>query len=358
MQIKELLRESMKLKPTSNRASRKKTSSPKGVVRLNYNENPFGMSPKVAKTLLDATTKSHMYPDFYAIDLKDSIADMYHLTRDNVITGSGSSAIIDMVGAVFLNPGDEVIFCDPTFEAFRDMANDNGATPVAIPLDDKYCYDLDAMYEAITDNTKIIVICNPNNPTGTYVSAKKVEEFIRKVSDNILVMVDEAYIQYIEDPAHYSMIKLIQEGIRKPIIVLHTFSKIYGMAGVRVGYGVADSLIIDQLMKTCQAWNISYAGEIAACEALIDQEYVKEICTKTSEGRKYLETSLAELGCIVIPACANFIYFDAHMSPDELKEKLHKRKIEISAFDLNRVSVGTMEENKAFITAMKEILYK
>lgn len=358
MFVEELVNESMRKKPVSNRASRKRTSSPSGVIRLNFNENPFGMSPKVAQVLLDATQKSHMYPDFYAINLKQTIADTYGLTRDHVITGSGSSAIIDMIGEVFLDPGDEVVFCSPTFEAFPDMANDNGALPVEVPLDQNQCYDLDAMYAAITDRTKIIVVCNPNNPTGTYVDASKVEAFIRKVPDNILVMVDEAYIQYVDNPKNDSMIKLIQEGIDKPLIVLHTFSKIYGMAGVRVGYGVADTHIIDQLMKTCQAWNMSYAGEIAACAALKEEAYTKEIREKTKEGREYLEASLLKLGCKVIPSVTNFIYFDAYIDPIELKNRLHEKKIEISAFSLSRVSVGTMEENQAFIRAMTEILKK
>ncbi|MFA9464958.1 MAG: histidinol-phosphate transaminase [Velocimicrobium sp.] len=356
MHIEELLNESMRKKPISNRASRKRTSTPEGVIRLNFNENAFGMSPKVSKTLLDATSRSFMYPDFYAINLKQTIADYYNLTRDNIITGSGSSAIIDMIGEVFLNPGDEVIFCDPTFEAFRDMANDNGAICVAPSLDKNYCFDLDAMYEAITDKTKIVVVCNPNNPTGTYVPAKQVEAFIRKIPSNILVVVDEAYIQYVCDPENYSMTKLVQEGIDQPVIVLHTFSKIYGMAGVRVGYGVADTHVIDQLMKTCQAWNMSYAGEIAASVAFGEKEYVNEIREKTKEGREYIERELSQMGCDVIPSAANFIYFDAHMTPEELKLKLHNKKIEISAFDLSRVSVGTMDENKAFIEAMKEIL--
>lgn len=202
----------------------------------------------------------------------------------------------------------------------------------------------------------MVIVCNPNNPTGTYVNSAKVEEFIRKLPDHVIPVVDEAYFEYVEDPTHYSLIKMIQEGYDRPLFVLRTFSKIYGMAGLRIGYTFADPLLIDELMKACQAWNVSYNALAAAQTALKDQEYIKKIKALTTAGRKYLEDELTKLGCTLAKPCANFIYFDTHHDPKEIRAALAEQKIMISAFGFNRVSIGTEEQNQAFIAALKEIL--
>lgn len=356
MNVTALLRESMKTKPASNRGARQKTSTPKDVTRMNYNENPYGMSDRVKETVIQASLNSYMYQDFYAVELKEQLAELYRLTKDHVTIGAGSSAIIDMIGEVFINYGDEVVYCSPTYEAFPDMVSDNGGIRVSIPLDENFCYDLDAMYRAITDKTKMVILCNPNNPTGTYVHSSRAEEFIRRLPEHVIAVVDEAYFEYVDDPTHYSMIKLIQEGYQKPVIVLRTFSKIYGMAGLRIGYAFADPVIIDELMKACQAWNVSYNGILAAEAALKDQEYIKTIKEKTIAGRNYLVDELTKLGCDVVKPAANFIYFDAHRDPVAVRKALAEKKIMISAFGYNRVSVGTEEQNIAFINALKEVL--
>lgn len=356
MNVEYLLRDSMKTKPKSNRGARQKTSTPKNVTRMNYNENPYGMSDAVKKTVVDASLNSYMYQDFFAIDIKKDLADFYGLTVDHVCIGAGSSAIIDMLGEVFINYGDEVVYCSPTYEAFPDMISDNGGVRVELPLTKDYCYDLDAMLSAITDKTKMVIVCNPNNPTGTYVNSAKVEEFVRKLPEHVIAVVDEAYYEYVEDPTHYSLIKMIKEGYDRPLFVLRTFSKIYGMAGLRIGYTFADPLLIDELMKACQAWNVSYNALAAARTALKDQDYIKKIKALTTEGREYLTRELTELGCNVAAPCANFIYFDTHHDPKEIRAALAERKIMISAFDFNRVSVGTKEQNEAFINALKDIL--
>lgn len=356
MNVTNLLRESMKTKPASKRGARQKTATPKDVTRMNYNENPYGMSASVKNILGTAALNSYMYQDFNAVDLKVQLANMYGLTKDHVVVGAGSSAIIDMIGEVFINYGDEVVYCAPTYEAFPDMISDNGGVRVPLPLDSNFCYDLNAMYNAITEKTKIAIICNPNNPTGTYVNSAKVEDFIRKLPDNVIAVVDEAYYEYVDDSTHYSMIKLIQEGYEKPVIVLRTFSKIYGMAGLRVGYAFADPVVIDELQKACQAWNVSYCGIHAAEAALEDQAYVQEMKAVNAKAKAYLVEELEKLGCFVVPPCANFIYFDTHRNPKDVQAALAQKKIMISAFDFSRVSVGTTAQNEAFIDALKEYL--
>ena len=391
-----LLRDSMKVKPASKRGARQKTSTPKGVTRLNYNENNYGPAPEVTKLLIDSIGRDNEYQDFFAIDLKQKIADFYGLDKtakaasetnefgedskpeDYVIIGAGSSAVIDMLGEIFINPGDEVVYCMPSYESFPDMVNDYGGKRVEIPLTADYHFDLDGMYEAVTEKTKLVVVVNPNNPTGTYINGSKIEEFIRKVHEkaarlhpdddqDVVVVVDEAYYEYVDDPTHYSMIEMVQKGYDRPLIVQRTFSKAYGLAGLRIGYAITQPALADAIMKACQAWNYSGPG-LLACETALDyQDYIKKVKALNIENRNYVAEELKKLGFEVVPPAANFIFFgipeDAtaeqreKMDPVRVKNELAERKIMIGAPNgHNRVSIGTAEECKLFIAAMKEIV--
>lgn len=391
-----LLRDSMKVKPASKRGARQKTSTPKGVTRLNFNENNYGPAPEVTKLLIDSIGRVNEYQDFFAIDLKQKIADFYGLDKtaeaasetnefgenskpeDYVIIGAGSSAVIDMLGEIFINPGDEVVYCMPSYESFPDMVNDYGGKRVEIPLTADYHFDLDGMYEAVTEKTKLVVVVNPNNPTGTYINGAKIEEFIRKVHEkaarlhpdgdqDVVVIVDEAYYEYVDDPTHYSMIEMVQKGYDRPLIVQRTFSKAYGLAGLRIGYAITQPALADAIMKACQAWNYSGPG-LLACEAALDyQDYIKKVKALNIENRNYVADELKQLGFEVVPPAANFIFFgipeDAtaeereKMDQVRVKNELAERKILIGAPNgHNRVSIGTAEECKMFIAAMKEIV--
>ena len=391
-----LLRDSMKVKPASKRGARQKTSTPKGVTRLNFNENNYGPAPEVTKLLIDSIGRVNEYQDFFAIDLKQKIADFYGLDKtaeaasetnefgenskqeDYVIIGAGSSAVIDMLGEIFINPGDEVVYCMPSYESFPDMVNDYGGKRVEIPLTADYHFDLDGMYEAVTEKTKLVVVVNPNNPTGTYINGAKIEKFIRKVHEkaarlhpdddqDVVVIVDEAYYEYVDDPTHYSMIEMVQKGYDRPLIVQRTFSKAYGLAGLRIGYAITQPALADAIMKACQAWNYSGPG-LLACEAALDyQDYIKKVKALNIENRNYVADELKQLGFEVVPPAANFIFFgipeDAtaeereKMDPVRVKNELAERKILIGAPNgHNRVSIGTAEECKMFIAAMKEIV--
>ena len=357
MNVNDLLRESMKNKPASNRGARQKTSTPKDVTRMNFNENAYGMSDSVKQAIVDAALGSYMYQDFYAVDIKEKLAGIYGLTKDHILVGSGSSAVIDMLGEVFINYGDEVVYCMPSYEAFPDMVSDNGGVRVEVPVDSAYRFDLDAMLAAVTDKTKMVIVVNPNNPTGTYVNSAQVEAFVRKLPEHVLAVVDEAYYEYVDDSTHYSLIKMLQEGYDRPLVVLRTFSKIYGLAGLRIGYAVADPMLIDELMKACQAWNVGRNALLAAEAALDDQAYIQEIKQKNVANRAYVSEELKRLGCFVVEPAANFIYFDSHRDAKEVRAKLAEQKIMIGAPDaFNRVSVGTETQNRAFIAAMERVL--
>ena len=251
-----LLRDSMKVKPASKRGARQKTSTPKGVTRLNFNENNYGPAPEVTKLLIDSIGRVNEYQDFFAIDLKQKIADFYGLDKtaeaasetnefgenskpeDYVIIGAGSSAVIDMLGEIFINPGDEVVYCMPSYESFPDMVNDYGGKRVEIPLTADYHFDLDGMYEAVTEKTKLVVVVNPNNPTGTTITKSQLQEWVDYANKvGAVIIYDAAYEAYIsEDDVAHSIYEC--EGAKTCAIELRSFSKNAGFTGVRLGFTV------------------------------------------------------------------------------------------------------------------------
>ena len=359
MDMLELQRDAMKVKPASKRAARQKSSvTPPDVYRLCYNESPYGPSPKVVEALTQGAQKAFIYPDWFGIDMKMAAAELNGVDKNCIIPGTGSSAMICMLGEIFLNPGDEMIVGDPSYEAFRDVAYDYGATPITVPLDDNMCYDLDAMLAAITPKTKMIVVVNPNNPTGTFIESAKLEEFIKKVPENIITVVDEAYLEYVTKPETYSMTKLIAEGYGKPLIILKTLSKIYGMAGIRVGYGVMAPDTADCMCKSSHAWNVSKIGQDAAVVALKEQGYIQTISDVNSLERDRVMNALKKMGCRVYESQTNFILFKSEKkSAAEIRDFLAENKVLIGApVECCRVSLGTPEMNDKFIALMKEIL--
>ena len=276
----------------------------------------------------------------------------------HVCTATGSSSLINILGEVFLNPGDEVVLGDPSYEAFRDTVNVAGAVPVMVPLDSKMNYDLEAMLGAITPKTKMLVICNPNNPTGTFTDSARLEAFIKKVPEHVLVVIDEAYLEFVTKKGTYSMIKLITEGYEKPLLVLKTFSKAYGMAGLRIGVGAGRPELISFLGKSGAAWNISFLGQRMAAAALEDQEYIKKIAELNEKERERITAELKGLGCTVYESQTNFILFKAPgVENTDVCAKLAEQKILIGTpIGMNRVSIGTKEMNDKFLYVMKEIL--
>lgn len=358
MQVETLLRRSIREKPASKRSARQKTSTPRDMVRMNLNENAYGMSDTVQQALRASVADNSMYQDFYAYDIRKKVADLHGLTADHILIGAGSSAVIDMLGEVFINYGDEVLYCSPTYEAFPDMVSDNGGVRVEVPLTADYRFDLAALRAAVTDKTKMVILVNPNNPTGTCLPAAEVEAFVRSLPDHVLAVVDEAYFEYVDTPGHYSLIRLVQQGYGKPLIVLRTFSKIYGLAGLRIGYAVADPALIDQLMKACQAWNVSRIATLAATVALDDQAYVEKVRAANTIERQRLYSGLRALGCTVAEPAANFLYFDTGRDAAAVSGALAGRRILIGTPNarFNRVTVGMPAENAAFLQALAEVL--
>ena len=306
--------------------------------------------------LEDSMAGSHFYPDFAAVLLKQKVAEQYGLKAENVLTGAGSSAMIDMIGLTFLDDGDEVLFSAPTYGAFADMAYLNGGVPVSVPVTEEQKFNLPAMKEKIGEKTKIVVICNPNNPTGTYVPIGELEAFADTLPEDVLLVMDEAYMEFATEPDCCSMVDYMKAHLEKPILVLRTFSKYYAMAGLRVGYALGSEELIGIMRKCSASWNLNVCAQKAAVAGLADQEYYQEQKAKIVEGREYLEKEMAAFGCRVYPSQSNFIYFDTGKDPAWIQEQLMEKGIRIGAFEMSRVSVGTMEECKLYIKALKEIL--
>ena len=267
------------------------------IVSFSANVNPLGVSPLLRTTLADKIDAITTYPDREYTSLRKCIAAYCGTDHENVIVGNGSTELISLF--IQIEHPKKAMIIGPTYSEYEREISLGGGTTLYYPLREKDDFKLDVndFISHLNENIDLLVICNPNNPTGTYVNSAKVEEFIRKLPDHVIPVVDEAYFEYVEDPTHYSLIKMIQEGYDRPLFVLRTFSKIYGMAGLRIGYTFADPLLIDELMKACQAWNVSYNALAAAQAALKDQEYIKKIKALTTAGREYLEDELTKLGC-------------------------------------------------------------
>lgn len=355
MEVNKIISHVLQSMPPSKRqkAFAKDTSK---LIHMGLNENNYGMSPKAVAALEDSMAGSHFYPDFAAVLLKQKVAEQYRLKAENVLTGAGLSAMIDMIGLTFLDEGDEVLFSAPTYGAFADMAYLNGGVPVSVPVTEEQKFNLPAMKEKIGEKTKIVVICNPNNPTGTYVPIGELEVFADTLPEDVLLVMDEAYMEFAIEPDCCSMVDYMKAHPEKPILVLRTFSKYYAMAGLRVGYALGSEELIGIMRKCSASWNLNVCAQKAAVAGLADQEYYQDQKAKIVEGREYLEKEMAALGCRVYPSQSNFIYFDTGKDPAWIQEQLMEKGIRIGAFEMSRVSVGTMEECQLFLQYLKEIL--
>ena len=236
------------------------------------------------------------------------------------------------------------------------MAYLNGGVPVSVPVTEEQKFNLPAMKEKIGEKTKIVVICNPNNPTGTYVPIGELEAFADTLPEDVLLVMDEAYMEFATEPDCCSMVDYMKAHPEKPILVLRTFSKYYAMAGLRVGYALGSEELIGIMRKCSASWNLNVCAQKAAVAGLADQEYYQEQKAKIVEGREYLEKEMVALGCRVYPSQSNFIYFDTGKDPAWIQEQLMEKGIRIGAFEMSRVSVGTMEECQLFLQYLKEIL--
>lgn len=332
---------------------------PSEIIKLASNENPLGPSPKALAAIRNSLERVHFYPDGGGYYLRSALAEKFDLKRENIILGCGSNEIIEFVGHAFLKPGDEVITAKHAFVVYKLMATLFDAKTMEID-DPNFTHDLDAMAAAITPKTREIFVANPNNPTGTLVAQEALDRFVEKVPENVIIVFDEAYYEFLDDAP--DTLKYIREG-RENIIVLRTFSKIQGLANLRIGYGIACESLISVLQKTRQPFNINGLALAAAEAAIGDTEHVKKTRALNFEGRDYLESEFAKLNLEFVPSSANFVLVRVGDGNAILKSLMAKGIIvrAMAGYKLPewiRVSVGTMEQNRRFIAELTSLLAK
>ncbi len=361
MEIKDLLREPLKdFKPyTAGGSPIKVREGITEVYNLNANENQMGPSPKAVAAMQEAAKVSNYYPFTFSYQegFRAKLAKRLGFESENIMIAGGSSGIITALNECFINPGDEVVTCVPTYDSYRANASRYGAKFIGIPLKD-HRFDLDAMLEAITEKTKLAIIVNPNNPTGTIVSNEELDAFMEKVPEHVIVVLDEAYLEWIDLPDYESGLKYIKEG--KNIVVLKTFSKLYGMAGVRVGYGVMPKEIcqyVRGLEFSVGASRIALAGMDAALD---DEEFLPKSVKNNTQGRNYLMEELKKVGFDVITSYASFVYFHPKgIESQELVRRVGEEGVLIRPYgEYTRVSVGLPHQNERFIEVLHQVLGK
>ncbi len=329
------------------------------VVKLASNENPYKVPDAVLEAAKRALSEMHRYPDAASYHLVRAIAKKLGVSPDEVIVGNGSEYIIDTLMKVFVSPGDEVVYAVPSFVVYRIAASVMGAKRVEVPCKD-YRHDLEAMAEAITDKTKLVFVCNPNNPTGTIVRRDELDQFFASVEGKrLLVVMDEAYFEYAKDPNYPDGLQYFRRYGN--VVVLRTFSKIYGLAGLRIGYGIAPKEIVSIYNTIREVFAVNVVAQAAALAALKEDAYVSWVSMKVYEEKKKLYEALSKMGLPYVESEANFVLIKVRDSKLAFEEML-KRGVVVrptDSFDLPnhiRVTVGTPEENEVFLKALKELL--
>lgn len=325
------------------------------VIKLASNENPLGPSPRALAALSGAQDMLHRYPDGGGYQLRQTIADRWKVGREQVILGNGSDEILGLLARTFLTPGDEAIMADHTFVIYKMEVTAVHGKPVVVPLVD-WTYDLESMVCAVTPRTRLLFLCNPNNPTGTMVSAEAVDRLMAKVPEDVIIVFDEAYFEYVRNSEFPDAMAYVKQG--RNAIVLRTFSKIYGLAGLRIGYGISTTEIIDFLNRVRPPFNANSLAQRAALAALGDDEHVAKSRAVNTAGMEQMEQGLRALGVIPIPSETNFLYFDAKRDGRLVFEALLRAGIIVRHIDgtMLRVTIGQPDENAAFLQAFRKVL--
>jgi histidinol-phosphate aminotransferase len=326
-----------------------------GSTKLASNENPLGPSPKAVAAVKKALEGLNRYPDGSGFYLSQALAKKYSVDINQIILGNGSNELIELVVRTFVQPGDEIISADPSFVVYKMITQAAGGTNIIVPCKDMR-HDLDAMAERITPKTKIVFIANPNNPTGTMNPKAEMERFIGRVPDHVIVAVDEAYFEYVTHADYPDSLDYLRDG--KNILALRTFSKIYGLAGLRIGYGITTPEIAGLMNKVRQPFNTNALAQAGALAALADRKHVEKSIAVNNEGKQLLYQSFQQLGISYIPTETNFILFETTHDGKDVYAALMKQGVIIRPMDGKRlrVTIGLPEENRRFVAELEKIV--
>lgn len=333
----------------------------KDVAKLASNENPLGPSPKALAAAREACGKAHLYPDGASYYLRNALAARLGVRPEEVAVGNGSNEIIDLLVQTFLFPGEEVLTSEHTFVAYKLAAQKNGRGFVEAPMKERFHYDLDALRARLSARTKLVFLANPDNPTGTWFLEKELVPFLDAVPRETLVALDEAYVEYVDAPGYQDSLALRR---RYPnLVVIRTFSKIYGLAGFRLGYAVADARVVEYLDRIRMPFDVSLVAQAAGVAALDDREHVERGRALVREERPRLAAGLASLGATVVPSQGNFVLADFPGRPGkDLFEDLLRRGVVVRPMGgygfptAQRITVGTRAENQKALDALRAVL--
>lgn len=329
------------------------------IIKLASNENPLGCSPRVLVAIESGMSELALYPDGNGFVLKKALSDFYHRPTEEITLGNGSNDILELLGRGFLSAGDEAIYSEHSFAVYPLVVQAVGATGISVPAQE-WGHDLVAMAEAITEKTKMVFIANPNNPTGTWVEYGELDAFLMAVPENVLVVLDEAYGEYVEDGELPNGLDYLD---RYPnVIVCRTFSKAYGLAALRVGYAFAHPDITNVLNRVRQPFNVNALALRAAVAALGDQSFVARARALNAKGMQQIIEGLAELHLKFIPSRGNFLCIDLKRPGLPVYEDLLRQGVIVRPVanygmpDFLRVTIGTKAENERFLAALKAVL--
>ncbi len=334
-----------------------------GVVKMSSNENLLGPSPLAVQAMQENLEKMHDYPDAFCYYLREALSLKFRVLPEQIIFGNGSDEILLFLSQAYINPGDEAVMVAPSFSEYEFTLRLMGGIPVQVPLvGDNFDYDLDAVLEAITDKTRLIFLCSPNNPTGTILNKKDLDRFVEKLPDKVLLVLDHAYIEYVGDEKHPQGLDYIAEG--RPVISLRTFSKIYGLAGLRIGYGIAPAEIVQDLSRVREPFNVNAMAQVAALAALEDDEHLERSRSMVDQSRRQMTAGFAALGLKPVPDQANFCFVDLKVDSVQAFQELMREGYIVRTGDIfsrptfSRITYGTKEQTGGFLAALGRVLAK
>ncbi|MBI5682823.1 MAG: histidinol-phosphate transaminase [Deltaproteobacteria bacterium] len=328
----------------------------KGSIKLASNENPLGPSPKAALAVSKALNNLNRYPDGGCYYLKEKLAKHLGVVPSNLIIGNGSNEIIELVIRTFLQAGEEAVMGNPSFAVYPLAVPAAGGRNCLVPLKD-LTHDIDAMSRAITENTKIVFIANPNNPTGTMITGQQLDAFVEKLPDDTILVLDEAYYEFVTRRDFPTSMEYL--NCNKNVVILRTFSKIYGLAGLRIGYGITSEKLVSYMNKVRQPFNVNSLAQIAAMAALDDDEHLKKSQKNNQDGLKYLFNELSAMGLECVPTQANFFLVKVGNGKGVYEGLLKQGVIvrPMASYGMGeyiRVTVGLPEENERFVEAIRK----
>lgn len=331
------------------------------IVKLASNENSLGPAPKAIAVVQNLAAKMHIYPDAGSNDLRMAVAAHLSVMPENLVFGNGSDDIIHLLGVTLLSAGDEIIQADPSFVRYAAAGILNNAVCHLVPLTADFTHDLDAMAACINSRTRIVFIANPNNPTATIVDRDQLQRFLDSIPPAVVVVMDEAYYEYAAGAPEYpDSLAYVREG--RNVVVLRTFSKAYGLAGHRIGFGVMRPEIAGWLNRAREPFNVNYMAQAAAMAALGDTEHIDRTIQMNEQGKRQMFAAFAELGLTCHPTYGNFVWLDTGRNAKSVYQSLLERGVIVRVSDsfraptYMRVTIGTQQENSRFLEALREIL--